>query len=252
MTTRTKAIKRLNPNPNDSIYVKRLDTYLDNWYNGKQNFENPYHTRWYLPNGTMRLDHLVEIEIHGYTFEEMQVGGFQLVIKGFNFDMRDVLDSNGLTITQTYVSDSEVTSLGEPQNIWTYSAFVYRIGTDYDTIPQLMWESEYAMLSNSCASLSKEKTLKLINKKLDIYNRMLSNVGRLIELSRVHAISSKLEMPYNCNIGDEVWIRAFGRNRQGIVVGTTGSRFVVGYLTPSNPKEFKYKLLPLIGLKVKK
>ena len=58
--------------------------------------------------------------------------------------------------------------------------------------------------------------------------------------------------PYNVIVGDFVYIPAFGKLRKGKVIKTSGSKFVVGYVTPSNHKQVKYKTLPLQGLFIKK
>jgi hypothetical protein len=72
---------------------------------------------------------------------------------------------------------------------------------------------------------------------------------RLIEISTIQFKKGSTDIrefiPYNAHIGDEVFIQAHGRLRKGIIVETTGSRFVVGYVTPSNHRELKYKTLAL-------
>ena len=57
--------------------------------------------------------------------------------------------------------------------------------------------------------------------------------------------------PYNAVIGDQVFIQGHGRLRKGLIVETTGSRFVVAYVTPSNHHDLKYKTLPLSRLYIK-
>ena len=80
---------------------------------------------------------------------------------------------------------------------------------------------------------------------------MLDNLGTLIQLSNNWAQRSELQEPYNLFVGDSVWFMAFGRVRNGIIVDTTGSRFVVGYVTPSNRSELKYKILSMSQMRIK-
>ena len=54
--------------------------------------------------------------------------------------------------------------------------------------------------------------------------------------------------PYNAVVNDQVFIQGHGRLRKGVVVETTGSRFIVAYVTPSNHNDLKYKTLPLSRL----
>ena len=165
--------------------------------------------------------------------------------------MRDVFDKSQQLITGRWVDDSEIGGYGEWHERDSYIAYAYRTGTDYDRINELSWAGQFATFYGTCVSDSKEKTIKLARKKIDMYNLVLDNLGELMQLSQGYEYRNNMENPYNVTIGDKVWIQAFGRMRQGIIVGSVGSRFVVGYVTPSNQSDLKYKILPIAGLWIK-
>ena len=119
-------------------------------------------------------------------------------------------------------------------------------------IKEIHYASQFTTFLGSCVSTSLEKTTKLATKKLEVYNLLLDSLGDLIPLAGVWANRTQLESPYNISVGDIVWIQAFGRPRQGKVIATTGSRFVVGYVTPSNQYELKYKVVPISQMRIVK
>ena len=92
------------------------------------------------------------------------------------------------------------------------------------------------------------KTIKKCQKKLDLLSQIVNVRDELISISTERAGSYDTKNPYNINVGDQVFIQAHGRLRKGKIVSTTGSRFIVVYLTPSNHSDLKYKTLRLDNL----
>jgi len=127
-----------------------------------------------------------------------------------------------------------------------HSAFVWEIGGTFDHLTDLNWVSQGAVTWGYGAD-TLDKSLKKIRKKLDTLALLYPRRDELRALSvvRVPSISYNATSVFNAKVGDVVAIRAFGRSRAGIVIKTTGSRFVVGYMTPSNQTDVHYKILPL-------
>ena len=80
-------------------------------------------------------------------------------------------------------------------------------------------------------------------KKIDILADVKSAQTEINLINNDRVYGSDVETPYNVLVGDHVFVQAFGRLRNGVVVKTTGGKFIVGYSTPSNQKELKYKTL---------
>ena len=200
----------------------------------------------------LKPESYIEWKRTGESYEEMQVGGYQLIIVGVMWTWRKVLDLNQNPIHSTYAHDIEIGGYGDWNNETTYVAYSYRIGTDTDRIANINWGGQFATFAGTCTTNSKDKTTKLAKKKLEVYNLVLDKLGELIPLSGEWANRSDLETPYNISVGDHVWVQAFGRVRQGIVVSNVGSRFVVGYVTPTNSYDLKFKILPLSQIRIRK
>ena len=90
--------------------------------------------------------------------------------------------------------------------------------------------------------------IKKCQKKLDLLSQIVNVKDELISIADERIGSYDAKNPYNINVGDQVFIQAHGRLRKGKIVSTTGSRFNVGYLTPSNNIDLKYKTLRLDSL----
>ena len=233
----------------ESIYLSRLREWSDDWNN--THFPNKVRTtRWQIYS--LKPQSLIQVEDIGSDWFEQTIGGFQLVIHEMKLRWRSVNDLNGVPLQVSHAEDSEIGGYGTWNDYVCYSATAYRIGTDYDRIVGLSYGSQFSTFFGSCVSTSKDKTIKLATKKLEIYNLLLDSLGDLIPMCGAWEARSNLDDPYNVSVGDIVWVQAFGRLRQGKVIATTGSRFVVGYVTPSNQYELKYKIVPLSQLKVKK
>jgi hypothetical protein len=89
----------------------------------------------------------------------------------------------------------------------------------------------------------------MARKKLDIEDKLVQVLPTLISIAPIRwngGFTHNSEFtPYNAVVGDQVFIQAHGRLRKGIIVETTGRRFIVGYVTPSNHYDLKTKTLSL-------
>jgi hypothetical protein len=226
-----------------TIYLTRLKKYFSG--NGFDKAGESHLTSWI---GRKRLAHPVEMTLKDISYHEETYKGFQIVIVGWHRDVRDVFDANGNHIT-TQNDSPEVASKGEPTDWSEYWAYAWYIDEHTNHQPDLPYASWGAVLKGVFASPDFNVTLKKVKKRLDSLDKINQVRQRLIEISTVkfNTTSTSIRdfVPYNAHIGDEVFIQAHGRLRKGIIVETTGSRFVVGYVTPSNHRELKYKTLGL-------
>lgn len=127
-----------------------------------------------------------------------------------------------------------------------YDSYVWEIGTYLDNLQHLAWVSQ-GVVTTTWNSDTQDKALKKTRKKLDTLALAYSIKGELRALALTHRlrITSNDSFVFNATVGDVVAIRAFGRARLGKIVKTTGNRFVVAYMTPSNANDVHYKTLPL-------
>ena len=96
---------------------------------------------------------------------------------------------------------------------------------------------------------------KKINKKLNVLSKVADNLDELIGLCREPVsrfAKNAYEVPYNVSVGDHVFIPAFGYWRKGKILATSGAKFIVGYVTPSNTFDLKYKSVCLADLRIEK
>ena len=130
-----------------------------------------------------------------------------------------------------------------------YQAFVWKIGDYFDNLTDLAWLSQ-GCVTTSWGGASNEVAIKKVRKKIDLFALMYSVKDELKALSITFCRGIRYDEPhvFNATIGDVVAIRAFGRTRLGKIVATTGSRFIVAYMTPSNANDIHYKTLPLTHL----
>ena len=188
---------------------------------------------------------VIETIFHEETFKDH----FQLIITEVKYSMREVLDANGNPFTSHYsVDDSLVAGYGETKLVNVYTAYAWEIGTKTDDAP-LNWTTQWSVVAGG-RSKSMAKTLKVAKDKLEILSRVRAVRTEMIAIANEQFEGSwqNAKPPYNALVGDRVFIQAHGRLRRGIIVATTGSRFVVGYVTPSNHDDLKYKTLSLAGL----
>lgn len=130
-----------------------------------------------------------------------------------------------------------------------YDSYVWEIGTYLDNLQSLAWISQ-GVVTTTWNSDTQDKALKKTRKKLDTLALAYSIKSELRALALTHRtrITSNDSFVFNATVGDVVAIHAFGRARLGKIVKTTGNRFVVAYMTPSNANDVHYKTLPLQNL----
>lgn len=130
-----------------------------------------------------------------------------------------------------------------------YTNWVWEVGGVLDHAVNLAWLAQGIVTAGFTAN-TLDKALKKVRKKVDLLSLVYSRKHELQQLASIYVprISSNSQFVFNANVNDVVAIRAFGRSRAGIVVATKGNNFVVAYMTPSNPHECHYKLLPLSQL----
>lgn len=189
---------------------------------------------------------VLETIFHEETFKDH----FQLIVTEVKYSMREVLDANGNPFTSHYSVDASlVGGYGETKLVTVYTAYAWEIGTKTDDAP-LNWLSQWAVVCGIGRGRSMAKTMKVAKDKLEILSRVRAIKDELIALTNelYGGGWSTATSPYNALVGDRVFIQAHGRLRKGVIVATIGSRFVVGYLTPSNHDDLKYKTLALSHL----
>lgn len=238
MTTQTKT--------KDSFYLERLKTKFNSgeayWSVGETN------TSIWQPHTRNKFDLFTQTKLIDITFDEQTYKGFQLIIIGFNYEFRTVLDLNGNT-TDSYLADSEIGGYAnDVRSFVYYESIAYEIGGVGDTRQNLNWLGEVATLYLYGGDTNQDKVIKKCHKKLDLLSQIKNVKDELISIADERISSYETINPYNIHVGDQVFIQAHGRLRKGKIVSTTGSRFVVGYLTPSNSYDLKYKTLRLDSL----
>ena len=235
MTTQTKT--------KDSFYLERLKT--------KFNCESAYwsvgetdNSIW-QPHTRNKFDVLTNYKLIDITFDEQTYKGFQLIIIGFNYEFKSVLDLYGNT-TDKYLADTEIGGYAnDVRSFVYYESIAYEIGGVGDTKQTLNWLGDVATLYMYGGDTDPNKVIKKCQKKLDLLSQIVNVRDELISIADERIGYYDTKNPYNINVGDQVFIQAHGRMRKGKIVSTTGSRFIVGYLTPSNHNELKYKTLRL-------
>jgi hypothetical protein len=236
MTTQTK----------DSFYLERLKTKF-NKQDGYWCVGDTSNLIW-RPHTRSRFDVLTQNKLVDITFDEQTYKGFQLIIIGFNYEFRTVLDLNGNT-TDSYLADDQIGGyMNDVRSFVYYESIAYEIGGVGDSRQNLNWLGELASLYMYGGDIDQNKVIKKCQKKLDLLSQIVNVKDELISIANERIGSYDAKNPYNINVGDQVFIQAHGRLRKGKIVSTTGSRFNVGYLTPSNNIDLKYKTLRLDSL----
>lgn len=228
-----------------TIYVDRLkDLFAGNQYHS-WTVGSKIRTPWI---GNKRIDAPVEITLREITYHEEEYKGFQIVIIGRKCDRRTMLDKQGNRFPNTVTIDEhEIGGYEDTTEITTTYGYAYEI-TD-DPKSKIEWLSDSAVCEGiGRADNDINKTIKTVKKKLDLISKVKAVREDLIALSshrfRNTAGTRSDYIPYNVLVGDQLWVQAHGRLRKGIIVATTGSRFVIGYMTPSNSTDLKYKIVP--------
>ena len=229
-----------------SIFLDRFKVCYE-----KYHYHNNEWTGRRQPDSHKFMDTTHEIKVLETIFhEETFKDHFQLIITEVRYSMREVLDVNGNPLTSHYSVDQNlVGGYGETKLVNAYTAYAWEIGTKTDDAP-LNWLTQFSVVSGIGRSSSMAKTMKVAKDKLEILSRVRAIKDELISMTdeRYEGSWQNAKPPYNAVVGDKIWVQAHGRLRRGVIVATTGSRFVVGYLTPSNHEELKYKTLSLAGL----
>jgi hypothetical protein len=192
---------------------------------------------------------MIELKQLPNTYQEIEYKGHSIIVQGIYYQWCDIVDVHGNPFTRTpYVSD--IGDRGEIQFSTTFVAWAWRIDGQHTDKP-LNWNSEHAVICGSHSSDKIEKTIKLAKKRIDLEDKIVAVQDQLIAMAgerMVYSTNMSAFNPYNAVVNDQVFIQGHGRLRKGIIVDTTGSRFIVAYVTPSNHHDLKYKTLPLSRL----
>jgi hypothetical protein len=235
----------------DSFYLDRLKRSHDK-------YQKPSNPHYGYRVGRLRFKSPVEITDLGVNYFEEEYKGYQLIIVEDRDQWSMLYDPNGSVIenyasqlTSSYVTHYCVR--GDRNDQSTFYAYAWKIGGISDSTTDLNWSTQFAVLAGVCVSDSLAKTRKQAMKKLDTLASLDQIKNTLISLCNEqlwHHNSTSMN-PYNAKIGDHVFVQAHGRLRQGVIIETTGARFVVGYVTPSNHVDLKIKVVRLNQLWIK-
>lgn len=187
-----------------------------------------------------------EVTSLGVTFTEETVGNFQLIIQQSVYQIIPLIDKSGKQNGWIRADDiAGIDPNAKPEIIHQYRAFAYEIGNpEHDSVANLAWLGQFGVIVGSFTSSSEKITTRKAKNKLNILQKAFEVRDQLVSMAN-DRLDTYHEIPFNVAIGDVVWVWAFGRSRKGIVVGTAGNRFHVGYVTPSNTHEVKYKTVHL-------
>lgn len=231
----------------ESIYAKRLRNYYSKDY--YQTLGDNQDSIW---NGRKRLDGYAQMKTSRFTIQEEEYKGHQIVVVGFHREFRHYLNP----VTHENVNDYQQLPNSilesDPTTSATFVAFGYRIDDDNNATDSLNWSFQYAVIKGTFETDSFDATMKKAKKRIDLQAKIVAVRDELIRIAGEQMVRSSTAQEefcvYNALVGDHVFIQAHGRLRKGIVVDTTGSRFIVGYVTPSNHNELKFKTLRLSSL----
>jgi hypothetical protein len=234
----------------DSFYLERLKRFYETHNHYQSKVGDSHNSIWGLSSRT-KLEHYCYFEVKDILFHEQEYKGFQLIIKETQFIAKTILDKNGLPCKDAWLDVKDIGGYIDQQDQATFVAFAWEIGGDYDTLADLNWLGMGAIINQLGTSNSLKKTTKTAQKKLDILAQVHAVKDTLIQIADERLNYNEAVNPFNVIVGDQVWIDAHGRKRKGVITSTTGSRFNVAYLTPSNHNDLKYKTLGIPHLFVK-
>ena len=226
----------------DSFYLQRVKECLaqSDRYEQVGSFQ---HTRWI---GNKSTHFYRKVTLREITFHEEQYKGYQLIVIGWHRNAHVILDENDQPVR--YHRDDFGVRYGETTTDSAYHAYAWKLGS-LDDIDHLNYLTAYTTISGIFSSAKEQTTIKSAKKRIDLFAKLEAVRDRLSDICSEYYGSG--DNPYNAVVGDEVFIQAHGRKRKGVIVETTGSRFVVGYCTPSNTFELKHKTLSLSQLWIK-
>jgi hypothetical protein len=228
-----------------SYFLDRFVEVQDKYY---QNYQGSQHYSTWLRN--KRFDHMIELKQLPNTYQEIEYKGHSIIVQGIHNVWCDIFDVNGKPFDRIPDQKSDIATRGDLQFNTVFLAWAWREGCK-DSDKALNWNSENAVICGSHSSDKIEKTIKLAKKRIDLEAKIVAVSDQLIAMAderMTYSSNMTAYTPYNAVINDEVFIQGHGRLRKGIIVDTTGSRFIVAYVTPSNHDDLKYKTLPLSRL----
>jgi len=231
----------------DSFYLKRLKDYYENQSQYSDKVGKVWYGSWV---NRRNIGNTAEIRCSDISYTEETYKGHQLIIRKITMSWAFVLENGHCG----YFDEHKAISLpdrAEWQTETKYSAYSWRI-RDLDVEPEVLghlWGDDRFIVDNFQTNSQKQTTSKA-KKRIDIEAVLLDHKSVLNELAGNLVWGKVMAQPYNLKVNDWVWIQAHGRLRNGIVVGTQGRRFIVGYTTPSNPHTMKYKTLNLSDISV--
>ena len=230
-----------------SYLLDRFVALQDKYYN---NYQGSTHISNWIRS--KKFPYMIEIKQLPNTYQEIEYEGHSIIIQGVNHQWCDIFDVNGNHFPSV-PEKSEIATRSELNFDTIFIAWAWRIGGVNSDKP-LNWNSENAVICGSHSSDKIEKTIKLAKKRIDLEAKIIAVQDQLIAMATEQmpfSMNMSDYTPYNAVLNDQVFIQGHGRLRKGIIVETTGSRFVVAYVTPSNHHDLKYKTLPLSRLYIK-
>ena len=242
-----KIINTTSPKAPESIFAERLRLYYE---------QHSYYEMSHIPQdsiwlGRKRLKGHAQLKLSHMTIQEEEYKGHQIVVVGFHREFQYYLNPTTLEHVNDYYQVPHSIVDTQVNETSVYIAFGYEIGNS-ENVLNIIYPDQFAVIRGTFETDSTSSTLKKAKKRIDLQAKIRDVRDELIQISdeRFRVSSTALEeySPYNALVGDKVFIHAHGRLRKGVIVDTTGSRFIVGYVTPSNHGELKFKTLPLSRL----
>jgi hypothetical protein len=228
----------------DSFYLQRVKDCLTQTDRRYDQIGSYQYTRWCH---NKQLPQFTKVTLSDITFHEEEYKGYQLIVIGWHYDLQLIFDKNDEPFTHSDIEEQQIGRYGEVMSRSQYYAYAWKIGNT-EQVVNLAWLGQLTTLNGICSSAKEQTTLRSARKKLDLLEKVQTVKYDIITTSNVRINRNSAVNPYNAVVGDKPFIQAHGRLRQGKIIDTTGSRFVVAYCTPSNTEDLKYKILPLSQL----
>ena len=191
--------------------------------------------------GILMLKNYGFVTLTDKTYREESYKGHWLITESRTYSIAPVLDSKGEP-TQEYSEAHSSTSRGETKVFTCHKAWAWRDGVEEEHPDTNTWW--LSVFSGQYYDTDLQKVLKKAKARLDIEASLQE---KRVEIKE--ACSNKthinIENPFNLRVNDYAYVHAYGGWRKGVVVGTTGRRFIVGYVVPSNTIQIRYKTVPL-------